>query len=404
MSRALERDLYSLLPTYSQDLPQPLVELASSLLAQSRNRASTLKQEEEVARAYACCQIACERLKTSLDLPPIQPRPPVPPRVYNRLYTHLDKILPNNAASKAGRVRTPSSKLRDSAGFGSSIQRTPSRVTPSKEASLAQFRSPAAARGDDTPTKTPGRPPAVTGKRKAGGVASVLPPWVRPTIQFLCKELDGERIGKTVLAGMHTIAAPQGRLTEDKWILEHLAPLLAAIYFLVSVHLCVLEQQPSGGKADSKLMARIRKPLLQALERAPAEVVARDMDEDEMWIGWADVGPKDLEAAVKKAHENGWQEADWFTSIKHLARNGDAQEDEPEPDDEDDSRVDGDETDEQMTQRLHLKKADTMLQSRWVMTDKKREEYRVWKEDMMRRIEEVEARQEGNGMEIDATA
>ena len=57
-----------------------------------------------------------------------------------------------------------------------------------------------------------------------------------------------------------------------------------------------------------------------------------------------------------------------------------------------------------MSQILHRKKADTMLQSRWVMTDKKREEYRVWKEDMMRRIEEVEARQEGNGMEIDATA
>ena len=399
MSRALERDLYSLLPTYSQDLPQPLVELASSLLAQSRNRASTLKQEEEVARGYACCQIACERLKTFLDLPPIQPRPPVPPRVYNRLYTHLDKILPNNATSKAGRVRTPSSKLRNPAGLGGSSQRTPSRVTPSKEASLAQFRSPAA-RGDSTPTKTPGRLPAVPGKRKAGGVASALPPWVRPTIQFLCKELDGERIGKTVLAGMQTIAAPQGRPTEDKWVSDHLTPLLAAIYFLVSVQLCVLEQQP-GGKADAKLIMRLRKPLLQTLERAPAEVIARDMDEDELWIGWTDVGPKDLDAAVKKAHENGWQDAHWFASIKNLANTGGAQ-DEPEPEDEDDAQVDADETDEQMVQRLHLQKADTMLQSRWVMNDKKREEYRLWKEEMMQRIEEVEARQEGSGMEIDA--
>ncbi len=387
MSRALETDLFSLLPTYSQSLPQPLVELASSLLAQSRHRASTLKQEEEVARAYACCHIACERLKISLDLPPIRPRPPVPPRVYNRLYTHLDKILPANAVAKSGRVKTPSSRLRDSAGLGSS-QRIPSRATPTKEASLAQFRSPAR-KGDGTPTKSTSKPPPIASKKKAGGTASALPAWVRPTVQFLCRELEEERIGKTVLAGMQTIAAPHGQPTKDRWVNEHLTPLLAAIYFLVSAQLYVLEQ---GREIDNKQIGRIRKPILKALERAPAEITVKEMDEDELWIGWTDTGAKDFDTAVQKVNQNEWLSGDWFTGINNLTRTSD-------PDESGDD-VGMEDVEGRIGENLHLQKGDSMFQGRWVMTDKKREEYRAWKEEMVRRIEEVE-RHQGTSMGLD---
>lgn len=61
MSRPIEQALLSLLPTQNDILPPPLVELAGSLLAQSRNKASTLKAEEEVARTYACAHLACDR-------------------------------------------------------------------------------------------------------------------------------------------------------------------------------------------------------------------------------------------------------------------------------------------------------------------------------------------------------
>lgn len=61
MSRPIEQALLSLLPTQNDNLPPPLVELAGSLLAQSRNKASTLKAEEEVARTYACAHLACDR-------------------------------------------------------------------------------------------------------------------------------------------------------------------------------------------------------------------------------------------------------------------------------------------------------------------------------------------------------
>lgn len=65
MSRQLELALVSMLPTYGQDLPPQLIELAGSLLALSRSKASTLKAEEEIARGYACANIACERYKPS---------------------------------------------------------------------------------------------------------------------------------------------------------------------------------------------------------------------------------------------------------------------------------------------------------------------------------------------------
>ncbi len=61
MNRSIEQALLSMLPTLSSNLPLQLVDLASSLLGQSRHRASTLKAEEEVARLYACAHIACDR-------------------------------------------------------------------------------------------------------------------------------------------------------------------------------------------------------------------------------------------------------------------------------------------------------------------------------------------------------
>jgi len=61
MNRTVEQDLNRLLPTLNGALPSDLVQLTVSLLAQSKNRASSLRPEEEIARSYACAHIACER-------------------------------------------------------------------------------------------------------------------------------------------------------------------------------------------------------------------------------------------------------------------------------------------------------------------------------------------------------
>lgn len=65
MDRAVAQALNSLIPELNDPVPKELVELAVSLLAQSRNKASSLKPEEEIARTYACAHLTCERLVMS---------------------------------------------------------------------------------------------------------------------------------------------------------------------------------------------------------------------------------------------------------------------------------------------------------------------------------------------------
>ncbi|KAJ8125269.1 hypothetical protein O1611_g8371 [Lasiodiplodia mahajangana] len=394
MSRTLEPTLYSLLPSYSTALPQPLLELASSLLAQSRHNAGALKVDEEVARSYACAHISCERLKISLNLPPIQVRPPIPPRLYKRLYTHLDNVLPSTSLSKPSRTRTPTSKAREAGLFGSA-QRIPSRATPSKDTSLAKFRSPAAARADGTPTKSASKPPPLQAKkRKAGGVDSSLPAWIRPTIQLLCKELDQDLIGRTVLAGMQTIVAPHGRRNKDQWVNDHLTPLLAAVYCLVSGQLHVLT---SGKDLDNRQYSKIRKSILGVLEYAQEKVTVQGMDEDELWIGWSDITSKDIDMSMAQIIKRGWQRDEWFDGFEDMVKRSD-----PDANNSADEDIDNDE-DSRISEKLHIQRADTMFQSRWDMTDQKRREYREWKDGILQRIEEIE-RSQATLMEVDSTA
>jgi hypothetical protein len=61
MSKPIIQALTSLIPRHPGALPPELIELASSLLAQSRNKCSNLKPDEEIGRAYACANLACER-------------------------------------------------------------------------------------------------------------------------------------------------------------------------------------------------------------------------------------------------------------------------------------------------------------------------------------------------------
>ena len=104
MPALVEQSLASLLPTVSF-LPPDLISLASSLLAQSRAKASSLKPEEEIARTYACAHIACARLQRHLDLEIGKPAPPVKSRVYEKLYKYLDSALSTPRTPQKNRFR-----------------------------------------------------------------------------------------------------------------------------------------------------------------------------------------------------------------------------------------------------------------------------------------------------------
>lgn len=61
MNKSLETTLVGLIPTLVGSIPPKLVNVTASLLAQSRQRISSLRPEEESARAYLCAHLACER-------------------------------------------------------------------------------------------------------------------------------------------------------------------------------------------------------------------------------------------------------------------------------------------------------------------------------------------------------
>lgn len=61
MDRSMNHLVRDLIPSHSGPVPSELVDLAASLLARSRTKIASLKAEEEVARPYACAQLACVR-------------------------------------------------------------------------------------------------------------------------------------------------------------------------------------------------------------------------------------------------------------------------------------------------------------------------------------------------------
>ncbi|RGP72127.1 origin recognition complex subunit 6 [Fusarium sporotrichioides] len=380
MSRQIEQALLSLMPTYGSDLPPSLVELAGSLLAQSRHRASALKTEEEIARLYACANIACDRLKITLDLPPIEPRPPIPPRIYNRLYTHLDNILPSSASTPgraaAGR-RTPSSRLRnagDSPADGS--RPLPSRGTPTKEQSLAQFRTPS--KGvSGTPKKSTSNQQTFRGVNLHG--------WIQPVTRWVCEETDHKKLAPTILAGMETIVTPGGRRTEDEWVLQNVTALFAAIYFFVTMRVKALA---SGEGIDREGYVPLRKEILVLLTRARQEVDVKGLSEEDTWEDWANIKSKDFDDAVAKVNERSWLTGDWYQGIADvvkLTQRGHF---------EDVAMLD-----EETMPKMQVKKADTMFQDKYdFLSDARRAEYMHWEKDIYAKIALSTA---GAAMEVD---
>lgn len=226
-NRPVEQAIGTLVPTHANDIPPELLSLALSLVAQSRSLSTSLKPEEEIARPFACAEIACKRyasneqelllvtwytdfsvqfrLTRALKLPPLLGHPPCPPRAYKKLYSFLDRSL---SSSTAGTKRSASGSVP---GTPSRTGSTPS--TPTKESRPTRTPSKAAAatpRGlQNTPTKsTPlkrsttrpespstSRTPRTLANFRPSGIsgASVIPDapaWVMNSIRTVCKTLS----------------------------------------------------------------------------------------------------------------------------------------------------------------------------------------------------------------------
>ena len=219
-SPAVIQSLSSLLPSLPTP-PSRLLNTAESLLALSRQRAARLKPEEEIARAYACCEIACDRLRAPLRLPPTRKgAAPCKPVVYKKLLGYLEGVLGNDGGNTPGKRRrdeieiqeTPTKKLRET-----EQQRTPSKSSAQKDGGFL-------------------------GKIKASGQkgkdAKEAPDFVMPAIRRLCKKFQTTEMAPHIYTGTCIILKQSSLWPPDSTDVEQsldadVTALLAALYLMV---------------------------------------------------------------------------------------------------------------------------------------------------------------------------
>ena len=304
-------------------------------------------------------------------MPPIEPRPPIPPRIYARLCSHLEKILPASGLGTPRSRRTAATDPASGSLGGSSATRAlPSRPTPTKETSLARFRGQA-----ETPSRRAAAP-------ATGWDASSLPPWVPPTARLLCRERGHPPLVPLVLAGAEALAAPpKGRKAKGEALAASATGLLAGVYYFASL------QYEEAGTSGPEWAARAETEILAVLKKARKEVAPpKAARGSSPWEGWEDLERKSFRAAVKEVEAR--IEADWLDAIDELKTAVDGEEE--EQDDE-----------EEEAQDYQIARADTMFQDRYdFLTERKRAEYKVWKEGIMKRIEAIE-KNGPEAMEVD---
>ncbi|EGX43220.1 hypothetical protein AOL_s00215g676 [Orbilia oligospora ATCC 24927] len=182
MSRTIERTLTMLLPTATGGIPRELIDTTSSLIAQSRHKLSNLKQAEEPAREMLCAHLACERLRTKLDLPvlPDKPPAPVPPRLYKTLYKQFSETLVIGSSARAAAAAGSSITLEP---HGPTTTATSSTTTPGRSRTRnTAVSKPKSAFITNTPAP---KPSSTTSKDKN------IEPYI-PLINELCNS-DSDR-------------------------------------------------------------------------------------------------------------------------------------------------------------------------------------------------------------------
>lgn len=297
MSKTIETAVHSLVPRHSGTLPPELLSLASSLLAQSRTKCSNLKSVEEPARAFACANLACERLKTKLNLPNIEPRPPIPPKVYRKLYEYFDRTLLNTALS---RKRTRQQTAREE--VEADRRPLPQRRAPIKETTLRQFRT----------TKK-----GLKAAGKGGGEGRI-PKWIAPVIRKFCEMMNEPRCGPSVRAGVETIIGSLRPVEGERFkgVKGGYAQLIVAVWELVEK-----SATKHVGKRDLKRAIQMLCEIREDEEMLAK--VGRDEDDWDCW-GLTEVGEDSASSESGGSilrlwqHEldvGGWLDMDWYMDI-----------------------------------------------------------------------------------------
>ncbi|KAI9672039.1 MAG: hypothetical protein M1829_004583 [Trizodia sp. TS-e1964] len=363
MNKSIEQALNGMIPAHNGPLPPDLVELATSLLAQSRTAAGNLKADEEIARSYACANIACERLKQILNLPKISPQPPCPPRVYAKLYAYLESAMPSR--STRGPYGAPT-------------------ITPKPSPSKPRL----------TPSKPLSAPSTPSRKRKSGlrheTAHPEVPAWIMPTIRYLCKVLNAPAAPPHILAGVTSILTLPAPFLSNNTKAPHadkkdkIPALIIAVYFFIKTRLLGEAAEAGDYQAQRRLLMKIL-----VAEDSPAKDVQEKIVTD------------DVDAWLREISERGWLRLDWFGNVVE----GSGLEIHSDESEETQMEAQAAHSEMNAAQRTLLaskKHARPMLLPglRTMMQDEldylsaaRRLDYLSWKKDIMKRIEDIEKKQ-----------
>ncbi|KAE8152905.1 origin recognition complex, subunit 6 [Aspergillus avenaceus] len=437
-NRPVEQALGTLLPTHAEDLPQDLVSLALSLVAQSRSFSVSLRPEEEIARPYACAEIACRRLTRSFKLPPLMGHPPCPPRVYKKLYAFLDRSLSasvtgvKRAGSTSGTPSrtgsapsTPTKELK--------LTRTPSKTatTPHRLQNIPSKPTPLKSAITNRDPRQASQTPQKSVKFRPDGLSNSTiipdaPAWAMTSIRAVCKTLSTPAprtstwsrppISRTLpphmFAGVSSILyfISQASANSDEEFDEDTADFVEPIMLvkdrendedfkelvnalIVAVYFLALARRRAssevGGEAkklDKKTFTEMRQTALVSLGLPSTE--RRHRDDVDQWIA----------VIMQQGLANG---KEWFDNIPQAGElHGEDAYLSDDGDDDDAARS----TKRQKTavpgnQSLLVKDSrkgllpglGTMMQDRVdLLSDYRREDYREWKATIIARIDQME--------------
>ena len=311
------------------------------------------------------------RLKIRLNLPPIEARPPIPPRVYKRLFTHLDNILPGRQLR--GNSQTPKTP-KNRADLGSAVPRSEPRPLDRSVSRSATRITPKQITLVHTPTKS-------TSKGFVGRIDPDvgLRPWVRGVLGVLISEMGRQRWGRLVLAGVQDVLTPGNKRTGDAWVSKHLPATVAAIF---ATCMFVVDKVTVGtGKHAQDDMAQ---RTINIMRQARKELDVKGMSDEEFWDGWTPLSRDDVAKGMGRM-EDEWTNGGWFTALLEAAQ-----------DERDAAREAADAKSAKGRASLRdvkaqIRKADTMhLEKFNFLSREKQEAYAQWEEDVMSRIAAAE--------------
>ena len=326
----------------------------------------TLHVKGPETRHHGCsiefARLTSFRLKQSLSLPKIQPRPPCPPKIYQKLYRFLDGALPTGARRSA----RPPRKIENA----SRVAETPTKhATPAKEA----YRRPTSSR-----TKI------------AQGLERVsqTPAWVMPMIRKLCKKLGAPSAPHHIFAGVSSILGEQG---VDGTRSVKTPALTIALLFLVTTRLAGVPTTPHEYTRQKEL----------ALD------VLGDLSGD---VDWETVTSEDVDCCMRQFRDEPWKEMDWFRNIQPGFGTADEEGEDQGASSSEDAAAEGQllpvkrhwgsKSDSADSNYLQAGLGTMMHDGVDYLSDERRRDYQIWKADMLQRTAEVGS-EEGWQIEAD---